>query len=175
MIHKVSFRQRLLRFAAEQRASATPAEKLLLARLSVRSSQVNWHWRFQHAIGSYIVDFFEPEAKIVIELDGGHLQSDTDHLINDCYRDAALASLGIRVLGFRNDDLVHDIEAVMSTIFEEYAKDPPLPTTRPKPQPKIRRNRTPGAKPILDMKDLPLLRRIIANDSPLSRRRDCSK
>jgi very-short-patch-repair endonuclease len=55
--------------AKELRHELTPAEKKLWARL--RNGQVNGlQFRRQHAVGTYIVDFYCAKAKRVIEVDG---------------------------------------------------------------------------------------------------------
>ena len=61
--------------AKELRRNPTPAEIRLHARLRAhRMSDV--HFRPQHAIGNYIVDFCSPRKKLVIELDGSqHLET----------------------------------------------------------------------------------------------------
>jgi very-short-patch-repair endonuclease len=57
------------RRAAELRHNTTPAEQKLWSTL--RAHQTNdVHFRRQHAIGNYIVDFCSPRQKLVIELDG---------------------------------------------------------------------------------------------------------
>ncbi len=54
--------------AIKLRKTSTPAEIKLWSR--IRNDQLGTTFRRQHAIGNYIVDFFAPKAKLVIELDG---------------------------------------------------------------------------------------------------------
>ncbi|MGZ5052256.1 MAG: endonuclease domain-containing protein [Methylobacter sp.] len=64
---------------------------------------------------SFIVDFYCPAAKLVIELDGSqHLEE--EHQIKDQKRDAALAGLGLRVLRFDNRQVLLETDAVLEVI-----------------------------------------------------------
>ena len=87
----------------------------------------------QKPIGDYIVDFFAPSARLVVEVDGSqHLEA--SHLQRDKSRDAHLASLGLRVLRFDSREVLRDRGAVVEAIYRTFAKqlnteippDPPL-------------------------------------------------
>jgi len=83
----------------------------------------------QKPIGDYIVDFFCPRAKLVIEVDGSH------HLVGekieyDRIRADYLSSLGLRVLRFTNTDVLTQIDGVIESIIEnmeEIPLSPPFP------------------------------------------------
>lgn len=75
----------------------------------------NVHYRRQHAIGNYIVDFCAPQQKLIIELDGSqHL----DQQEYDAERSAFLESKGYKVLRFWNSDVMNNIEGVLIAILE---------------------------------------------------------
>jgi very-short-patch-repair endonuclease len=64
--------------ARQLRASATDAEIRLWSRLRRRQLE-GFRFRRQQPMGSYIVDFFCPDAKLIVEVDGGqHAESTTD-------------------------------------------------------------------------------------------------
>jgi very-short-patch-repair endonuclease len=98
--------------AHQLRRKPTEAESKLWAFLrSHRLGDV--HFRRQHAIGKYIVDFCSPRQKLIIELDGSqHL--DQEHW--DQERSAFLQSKGYRILRFWNNDVSNNIQAVIATI-----------------------------------------------------------
>jgi len=100
--------------AKELRHDPTPAEIKLWARLrSHRMADV--HFRNQHAIGNYIVDFCAPRKKLVIELDGSqHLEQDE----YDAKRTEFLRSKGYRFLRFWNSDVMNNIDSVLSVIWD---------------------------------------------------------
>ena len=91
----------------------TPAETKLWAHLRAhRMGDV--HFRNQHAIGNYIVDFCAPRKKLIIELDGSqHLeQEEYDH-----ERTAFLESKGYQVLRFWNNSVLNETDLVLKVIF----------------------------------------------------------
>jgi very-short-patch-repair endonuclease len=103
--------------AKELRKNTTPAEQKLWAAL--RNDQLGVSFRRQHAIGPYIVDFVCLKQKLIIELDGGqHLEQQQ----YDDERTAFLQSKGYRVLRFWNNDVLNDLNGVMSAILEALNK-----------------------------------------------------
>ena len=75
----------------------------------------------QKPIGNYIVDFYAPRAKIVVEVDGSqHMESEQAAL--DQQRDAFLASQGLRVLRFDSRQVLKEIEGVMEVILDSLVK-----------------------------------------------------
>ncbi len=73
------------------------------------------HFRRQHAIGSFIVDFCAPRAKLIIELDGGqHLEQEK----YDAERSAFLTLKGYRVLRLWNDEVLNNMDGVWTSILE---------------------------------------------------------
>ena len=105
---------KLQRRAAELRRNQTEAEARLWAYL--RAHQVNGvHFRRQHAIGNFVVDFCAPRKKLIIEVDGGqHLEQEE----YDTERTRFLESLGYTVLRFWNNDIMTDIEGVIRVILD---------------------------------------------------------
>jgi very-short-patch-repair endonuclease len=85
----------------------------------------------QKPIGRYIVDFYAPGAKLVIEVDGGqHL--DGTQAQNDVIRDRDLASLGLKVLRFNSREVMKERDAVLEIIRRSVverinAEIPPAP------------------------------------------------
>ena len=75
--------------------------------------------RRQHNIGNYIVDFYIAEKKTVIEIDGRQHYL-PEHISADKVRDAYLASLGITVLRYKNDDIRNNFNAVSTDILENF-------------------------------------------------------
>ncbi len=70
----------------------------------------------QHVIGKYIVDFYCPETKTVIELDGSQ-HFEKAGLSSDAARDAFLNLLGIRVLRYSNADISQRFPSVCEDIL----------------------------------------------------------
>lgn len=105
----------LKRAAARRlRERATRAEVLLWRSLE-RVPVANTHFRRQVPIGRYVVDFACLAARLVIELDGGHL-AEAEQVKADADRTAWLESEGYRVLRFWNREVEENLEGVLDTI-----------------------------------------------------------
>lgn len=100
--------------ARELRTKQTLAEALLWQRL--RNKQLlGMKFRRQHQYGDFILDFYCYEARLVIECDGEvHSQNQQWH--HDQHRSAYLVANGLRVLRFTNDQILNDMESVLTTI-----------------------------------------------------------
>jgi len=77
-------------------------------------------------MGPYVVDFFCPKAKLVIEVDGGQ----HDDNVKDVSRTRWLEERGYRVLRFWNNDVLANTDGVLQSILEALTRPPP---TRPRP------------------------------------------
>lgn len=73
-----------------------------------------------HAVGNYVVDFYAPRKKLIIELDSSqHMQQEG----YDSERTEYLESKGYRVLRFWNDDVMKDIDSVFHAIIQTMEPD----------------------------------------------------
>ncbi len=89
MTDKIKRKSTLL--SRELRKNMTDAEIKLWSRL--RAHQIeNTHFRRQHAIGNYVVDFCAPLEKLIIEVDGGQHIDQAEY---DAERTSFLKSQGI--------------------------------------------------------------------------------
>jgi very-short-patch-repair endonuclease len=70
----------------------------------------------QKTIGNYIVDFYCPKAKLVIELDGGQHYS-FEGKEKDRERDGYMKSIGLRVLRFSDKEVFENIQGVFERIW----------------------------------------------------------
>jgi len=106
--------------ARELRNNATDTERALWWVL--RDKQLGWRFRRQFVIAPYIVDFACPEARLVIEADGGQHAEPGDHH----RRDAFLEEKGWRILRFWNNDIVENRDGVARRIIEILGPGPDL-------------------------------------------------
>ena len=74
----------------------------------------DFKFRRQHPIGSFIVDFYCPEANLVIEIDGPSHADQTD---KDLMRTQWLEEQGLQVLRITNHDVYRNINAVTAVIL----------------------------------------------------------
>jgi len=101
-------------YAKELRITQTPAESRLWSR--IRDRQLNGRkWRRQQVIDNYIVDFYCPELRLVVEVDGDvHVfQEERDKM-----RQAYLENLGLRVIRFTNNDVMDNLEGVLTALWD---------------------------------------------------------
>ncbi len=111
-----SIYQDIIERARYMRQNPTPAEKILWKRL--RGKQVGgFHFRRQHPIGRFIVDFYCSAARLVIEIDGS-IHDTTEQKEYDAAREAHLEEIGLRVLRFSNAEVMNATDAVVEAIAE---------------------------------------------------------
>ncbi len=98
--------------ARELRRPMTPAEEALWAVLR-RNQLAGLHFRRQHAIDRFVLDFYCASKKLCVELDGGIHDAQQER---DEARTQALAHHGIRVIRFRNEEVFSDLGSVLRRI-----------------------------------------------------------
>ncbi|MGI9544720.1 MAG: endonuclease domain-containing protein [Cyclobacteriaceae bacterium] len=116
-------RKYLKKARKELRNNLTSAEATLWISLQGRKLKGR-KFRRQHSIANYIVDFYCPAEKLVVELDGeDHFHSPV--LERDRVRDKYLASLNIKVLRFENEEVFDNPEHVLECIALEFTTPDP--------------------------------------------------
>ena len=100
-----------LQRAKELRRDMTPAEKILWQEL--RANKLGFHFRRQQVIAGFIVDFYCHKAALVIEVDGDihDLQQE-----EDARREKVLREMGLRIVRFRNEEVMKNLSAVVGKI-----------------------------------------------------------
>lgn len=101
--------------AEKNRKNPTEAESILWDML--KGNNIGLHFRRQHIILDYIVDFICIEKGLVIELDGGY-HNDPEQKEYDERRTAHLQQLGYTELRFANEELLTNPDAVIARIKE---------------------------------------------------------
>jgi very-short-patch-repair endonuclease len=106
--------------ARQLRQNLTDGELSLWRRLRGKQLAGMQFYR-QKPIGGYIVDFYAPKAKLVIEIDGSqHLEA--PHVEKDKERDEYLGRLGLMVLRVNSRQVIKETEAVLELIYQTMAK-----------------------------------------------------
>src|SRR6185437_6268284 len=91
----------------------TDAETVLWQR--IRNRQIDGRKFARQVIGRYICDFVCREKQVVIEVDGGQHNESAE----DAVRDRYLVAEGYRVLRFWNNEVLGNLEGVLTTIQSE--------------------------------------------------------
>jgi very-short-patch-repair endonuclease len=104
-------RPAVTRFSRRLRTNSTDAEAKLWKHLRARQIDGCKFVR-QAPVGPYFCDFICREQKLIVEVDGGqHANSQRDNI-----RDRYLIGNGYRIVRFWNNDVLGNIEGVVSTI-----------------------------------------------------------
>jgi very-short-patch-repair endonuclease len=110
--------------ASQLRKNMTIAELVLWKKLRDRELFMT-RFRRQHPIGIYIVDFYNHEFKIVIEIDGEIHQS-TEVNDYDSKRTYELEKHGLKVLRFTNHQVIYECDSVINHILKTINELDPL-------------------------------------------------
>ena len=98
----------------ELRRNQTETEKIFWAHLRNKQFYGLKFFR-QYSIGPYILDFYCPNMKLAVELDGGqHNQSESKEY--EAVRTKYLKAQGIEVMRFWNHEVLFDMESVLSKL-----------------------------------------------------------
>ncbi len=101
----------LIERAKEMRENPTPAEAALWE--SLKEKNLEYKFRRQHLIDNFIVDFVCLSKKLVIEVDGAIHDHQKEE---DQARTEVLEELGYKVIRFRNEEVLGNLESVLSKI-----------------------------------------------------------
>jgi very-short-patch-repair endonuclease len=100
---------RLTKNARENRKKPTQAETRIWYDVLRNKEFDGLKFTRQKPIDHFIVDFYCSELMLVIEIDGDSHNEKTDY---DCQRTQKLEALGITVIRYLNDDVLHNLNGV---------------------------------------------------------------
>ncbi|MDO8282878.1 MAG: endonuclease domain-containing protein [Thermodesulfovibrionia bacterium] len=92
------------------------AEVVLWSKL--KNKQLNgYKFRRQYSVNNFVVDFYSPELKLAIEVDGdSHFTDGAD--VCDKERQLIIESYGIKFLRFTNREVYENVDGVIATMIE---------------------------------------------------------
>ena len=91
----ITYRHDLKSLSRELSKNMTEADKLLWSKIRRKQLQGKTFYR-QKPLGNYIIDFYCPSSKLIVEVDGGQHFTE-DGLLKDQERDAYFRGMDIRV------------------------------------------------------------------------------
>jgi very-short-patch-repair endonuclease len=106
------------------RNNSTPAEAALWSLIKNKQLECR-KFRRQHSIGNYILDFYCPEEKLAIELDGEDHYWD-EGIKRDKFKTTYVESHGIEIIRIENKHVFKDPEFVLKTIKNKFRGTTPL-------------------------------------------------
>ncbi|MET0395596.1 MAG: molybdopterin cofactor-binding domain-containing protein [Longimicrobiaceae bacterium] len=102
------------------RKEPTPSEALLWTAL--RRQQLDGRkFRRQHRVGPFVVDFFCPDERLVVEVDGSIHDTQVEH---DRERQQMLEALGLRFVRVTASEVESDLRSVVETIRRAFLPSP---------------------------------------------------
>jgi very-short-patch-repair endonuclease len=111
----LAYSRRTKPIARSLRLRMTDAEHRLWFRLRRKQLHGVQFYR-QKPLGNYIVDFFAPAVRLVVEVDGGqHLEAAA--IAVDMRRTIILQRMGLQVLRFDNRQVLLETDAVVEAIL----------------------------------------------------------
>ncbi len=105
--------------ARDLRRSQTAAEETLWELLRTKKLH-GLKFRRQHPLGQFVADFYCPELRLVIELDGGVHKETVEQ---DRARDEAITRHNVRVVRLKNREILNQSEAAIEEKLIRLTKD----------------------------------------------------
>jgi very-short-patch-repair endonuclease len=119
------YNQSLKEFSRHLRNNSTLSEVLLWQYL--KNGQMHGHTFYrQKLIGKYIVDFYCPKLRLVIEVDGDSHYTD-EAMVNDVVREELLSDMGLFFLRYDDLEVKKNIGNVLLSI-ESFVLNPVIVT-----------------------------------------------
>jgi very-short-patch-repair endonuclease len=103
--------------ARQLRKNMTDSERALWSRLRGKQLLGVQFYR-QKPIGDYVVDFYAPRAKLVVEIDGSQ-HSQVEAIEKDQVRDRYLGGLGLEVMRFNSREVITNTDGVVEAIYRK--------------------------------------------------------
>ena len=99
----------------ELRKNQTPEGLIFWAHVKDRRFH-GYKFRRQFSIGNYIADFYCPELKLVVEIDGGqHLEE--ENMEKDLSRTEYFSDLGMKVKRYTNLEIKNNLESALGDLL----------------------------------------------------------
>jgi len=98
------------------RKSQTPKELIFWAHVKDRRFH-GYKFRRQYSVGNYIADFYCPELRLVVEIDGGQ-HYEEKNLEYDLQRTKYFEDLGMNVKRYTNIDVKENLEGALDDLLE---------------------------------------------------------
>ena len=95
----------------------TNAERLLWSKIR-RKQLKGYQFYRQKIIGNYIVDFYCPKTRLIIELDGSQHYGE-EGMRKDKKRDGYLKNIGLKILRFSDREVFENLNGVFERIYGE--------------------------------------------------------
>ncbi len=107
------------------RKNMPKAEVIMWSKLK-QKQLLGYKFRRQYSVDSYVIDFFCPELKLAVEVDGtSHFKDGAEYY--DRNRQESIEQLGIKFLRFNNAQVYKNLNGVLEVIVDNVQKIRSLP------------------------------------------------
>jgi very-short-patch-repair endonuclease len=103
----------------------TETEQILWSRIR-RKQLKGYQFYRQKTIGNYIVDFYCPSARVIIEVDGSQ-HYEEEGLRKDKERDSYLSAIGFSVLRYPSSEVARSLNEILEDIYDHLPGESPQP------------------------------------------------
>lgn len=115
VMRNMDYNKNLKERARVLRKNSTHAEIRLWCELLRAKQMLGYKFLRQRPIGLYIVDFFNKDLKLIVEVDGS---SHDSRSLQDFERDRKLEKMGYSILRFTNEEILFDLVNVKEKIMD---------------------------------------------------------
>lgn len=116
----IPYDNNLVSKARELRQSETKTEKIFWHKILKSKKLIKLKFTRQKPIGNFIVDFYCAKLKLAVEIDG---KIHKFQKARDVERDNILKQkFGLRILRYKNEDVLKNAELILSNIIEQINK-----------------------------------------------------
>lgn len=99
-------------WARKLRKNQTVCERIVWEK--IKGKRTGYKFRRQAIILGYIADFYCPSKRLVIEIDGSSHDEKQEY---DAHRDKVMGEVGIKVLRFKNEDVLYRLVNIMDILY----------------------------------------------------------
>ena len=117
----------LKNFRRELRTHGTHAEATLWLRLKGRQLG-GYRFRRQFSVGRFILDFYCPETRLAVELDGAGHYTEEGRAYDQARTEYLEQVFGIRVIRFENREVFERMEGVLGEIKHSLPREAGTPS-----------------------------------------------
>ena len=110
----INYYDKLKTRARELRNKSTLSEVLLWRQ--IRAKKLGYNFYRQKPLGNYIVDFYCPALKLVVEIDGSSHNEKQEY---DRFRDEFLRTTGLQTIHFLDGDIKDNLDGVINLLKEK--------------------------------------------------------
>ena len=92
-----------------------PKGEILLWQ-KINNKKSGYKFRRQYSIENYVIDFYCPELKLAIEVDG-LTHNDLKSAEEDELRQKHIESLGIKIIRFSSTEIFEDLDSIATQVY----------------------------------------------------------